>query len=553
MVSTSRPDTYEAWLPGLLADAAVGCTVQFPQPVTIRGLEFTHAKVEREFRTASKAKLVQLLPHGDNYVVKFEDVWQEYAVMCALRAMNQRWRDRGVVLGSSQVEAVTYAILPLGRVAGLISVVNGSQTMRELSQAVSYEQRNQRVGLALQSDPRRLSRLAASAVAYLTSCYVLGVRDGHDDNIMLRSDGSLFRIDFGFVFGRAPEIDAPALVMPNSVTQALGEQRWHEVIGTCGLALHALCNNATAESPGWDCLRTVHQLGPLLHEARMYTRRLSREGFYHAVRHCDEWSFARATKNTLREALRYVLAEEDCPKSAAEPEHKQVTASDDWLGWLGGFVFPTAGSTSTLKGSGSAAATPRAPQPKLAATFGAGHGQRNCDASPCFGGGAPRMMAPRGGDGIPRAGGSTPRMADVTPHMWGGAPRTADGTPRAVGASPHMADGAPPPMFGGAPCSDGGTPRRGGTPQLAVGSPAGFIIPHRASPPAILQSADDPRTRTAVDAHPESRPTIATRPEQRPGDPGFVRPTDLQLAMQREREPSRRMVLLPEQGGASKS
>ena len=34
-------------------------------------------------------------------------------------------------------------------------------------------------------------QIEASTTAYLTACYALGVRDGHDDNIMLRED-SLF-------------------------------------------------------------------------------------------------------------------------------------------------------------------------------------------------------------------------------------------------------------------------------------------------------------------------------------------------------------------------
>ena len=34
-----------------------------------------------------------------------------------------------------------------------------------------------------------------------------GIRDGHDDNLMLRRDGRLFRVDFGFAFGRTPEIE----------------------------------------------------------------------------------------------------------------------------------------------------------------------------------------------------------------------------------------------------------------------------------------------------------------------------------------------------------
>ena len=43
-----------------------------------------------------------------------------------------------------------------------------------------------------------------------------------------REDGSLFRVDFGFVFGATPEIDTPQTVVARAVTLALGE-RWMEV------------------------------------------------------------------------------------------------------------------------------------------------------------------------------------------------------------------------------------------------------------------------------------------------------------------------------------
>ena len=42
-------------------------------------------------------------------------------------------------------------------------------------------------------------------------------------------DGRLFRVDFGFAWGRTPEIDAPGIFVPNAVYLALGEGRWRQV------------------------------------------------------------------------------------------------------------------------------------------------------------------------------------------------------------------------------------------------------------------------------------------------------------------------------------
>ena len=48
-------------------------------------------------------------------------------------------------------------------------------------------------------------------------------------------DGSLFRVDFGFVFGATPEIDSPQTVVARAITYALGD-RWLEVVAACVLA-----------------------------------------------------------------------------------------------------------------------------------------------------------------------------------------------------------------------------------------------------------------------------------------------------------------------------
>lgn len=156
--------------------------------------------------------------------------------------------------------------------------------------------------------------------------YALGVRDGHDDNLMLRSDGALFRVDFGFVFGRSPGLDAPAIFVPNAVRFALGNLRYGEAMAACGQAMVALTSSGTP--PAWETLRRVPELAPLLPVAWRYTRSLSLEGFCTSVRQADEWSLSRSVKNTAREAIRYVLEEQEV---ASEDED-----GDSWLSYFDG-------------------------------------------------------------------------------------------------------------------------------------------------------------------------------------------------------------------------
>jgi len=343
-------------LAALLSGHQVGESVRFSQPVSLCGESFTHAVVERELRSASGAQLIRLFPRGALFISKFEDLRREQAAMCALRAMNQRWRQWGVCLTHGMpVEAVTYSIIPLGSRAGLVEVVPESRTLQQLAQGYSLVTRHERVHQALGGDRRRLDRLAASTAAHLASAYALGIRDGHDDNIMLHSDGAFFRVDLGFVFGQSPELDTPTLAVPRAVTFALGDERWSEVLAASGRALAALCADDRGSEPvAWDCLRRVRELGPFQDEVFAHVSQLSLETFRKQVQRADEWSLSRAAKNTLREAKRYIFDE------------TQVTPEDDWLGLLDGTGFtptPLAYAGGAGMPSRASAAPPCRPPP----------------------------------------------------------------------------------------------------------------------------------------------------------------------------------------------
>lgn len=310
----------------LLKGNRVGDTVPFHPPLNLCGQFFQRASVERDFGTASKAQLMRFEPGGKLFICKFDNILQEYAVMCALEEMNRRWRQRKVEVCGQRCEVVTFMIFPLSTLAGLVEVVPGSRTMRELAEGFKFEDRRFRVLWALRDSADCLDRLAATTAAFLTANYALGLRDGHDDNVMLRLDGSLFRVDFGFVFGASPELDTPLTFVPNAVAFALGEDRWHSVVAACGPALAAL-SGSNPSLPAWDCLDSVPPLRILHREARDHVETLSFTRFCQDVRCAHQWSLTRAVKNTFREALRYLSSDE--PPQPGYPSLPAVPAPQE--------------------------------------------------------------------------------------------------------------------------------------------------------------------------------------------------------------------------------
>jgi phosphatidylinositol 3-kinase len=52
--------------------------------------------------------------------------------------------------------------------------------------------------------------------------YLLGIGDRHLENLLLTTDGHLFHIDFGYIFGRDPKPFPPPMKFPKEMVVAMG-------------------------------------------------------------------------------------------------------------------------------------------------------------------------------------------------------------------------------------------------------------------------------------------------------------------------------------------
>jgi phosphatidylinositol 4-kinase B len=95
------------------------------------------------------------------------------------------------------VKLLPYEVLPLSHDAGIMECVRDAITIDELK----------RKGKTLQAvldNKAKRRNFIHTLTAYSLVTYFLQVKDRHNGNIMIRKDGSIFHIDYGFFMSNLP-------------------------------------------------------------------------------------------------------------------------------------------------------------------------------------------------------------------------------------------------------------------------------------------------------------------------------------------------------------
>ncbi|KAM3874811.1 phosphatidylinositol 4,5-bisphosphate 3-kinase catalytic subunit beta isoform [Diretmus argenteus] len=147
---------------------------------------------------------------GDTLGIIFkngDDLRQDMLTLQILRLMDMLWKEANLDL-----RIVPYGCLATGDRAGLIEVVSSADTIANIQLTSS----NVAATAAFNKDAllnwlkeknsgdaldRAIEEFTLSCAGYCVATYVLGIGDRHSDNIMVRSTGQLFHIDFGHILG----------------------------------------------------------------------------------------------------------------------------------------------------------------------------------------------------------------------------------------------------------------------------------------------------------------------------------------------------------------
>uniref|UniRef100_A0A1A8JI67 phosphatidylinositol-4,5-bisphosphate 3-kinase n=2 Tax=Nothobranchius kuhntae TaxID=321403 RepID=A0A1A8JI67_NOTKU len=136
-----------------------------------------------------------------------DDLRQDMLTLQILRLMDLLWKESNLDL-----RIVPYRCLATGDRAGLIEVVSSADTIANIQLTSS----NVAAAAAFNKDAllnwlkernsgdaldRAIEEFTLSCAGYCVATYVLGIGDRHSDNIMVRSTGQLFHIDFGHILG----------------------------------------------------------------------------------------------------------------------------------------------------------------------------------------------------------------------------------------------------------------------------------------------------------------------------------------------------------------
>eukprot|EP00466_Bigelowiella_natans_P005786 jgi/Bigna1/91961/estExt_fgenesh1_pg.C_1380008 len=90
--------------------------------------------------------------------------------------------------------------------------------------------------------PGKLEKIVASGAGSYIAAYVIGIRDRHADNIMIRNDGVLFHIDFGHAMGSTVLMDAQAFAVTKEFREEIGRAAYDEFVRCCVHAFRVLRN-----------------------------------------------------------------------------------------------------------------------------------------------------------------------------------------------------------------------------------------------------------------------------------------------------------------------
>ncbi|KAL6294506.1 hypothetical protein ACE6H2_002648 [Prunus campanulata] len=152
---------------------------------------------------------------------KGDDIRQDQLVVQMVYLM-----DRLLKLENLDLHLTPYRVLATGQDEGMLEFIPSrslAQILSEHRSITSYLQKfhpdeHGPFGITATC----LETFIKSCAGYSVITYILGIGDRHLDNLLLRDDGRLFHVDFGFILGRDPKPFPPPMKLCKEMVEAMG-------------------------------------------------------------------------------------------------------------------------------------------------------------------------------------------------------------------------------------------------------------------------------------------------------------------------------------------
>lgn len=132
---------------------------------------------------------------------------QEIIAYQILLEMQQIWKDE-----SKDIWVKPYQIYFVNNNAGLVETVENAYSIHKIKETGKQENRNfslktyflDKFGDGTDAYKQATYNFLISLVGYSLACYILQIKDRHNGNILLDTEGHIIHVDFGFILGDHP-------------------------------------------------------------------------------------------------------------------------------------------------------------------------------------------------------------------------------------------------------------------------------------------------------------------------------------------------------------
>jgi len=150
-----------------------------------------------------------------------DDLRQDYYIQTLFKLFNEIWECYSQKHSNCKLPYLyTYSCIPLYSKFGVIEYVENSVPVSDFDWENIKSLNNEEKEIFIRT-------LAGSALA----SYILGIRDRHEDNMLIKDNHIFFHIDFGHLWNNRPLVDAPRISIPNGIKNiALTESEWNYLL-----------------------------------------------------------------------------------------------------------------------------------------------------------------------------------------------------------------------------------------------------------------------------------------------------------------------------------